>query len=98
MRSFLNAEKTERSVIALVISAAVSSPTVRTSTAPGPESPEPKTLRIPYARRCEGIFRPALFPCDTFTARDLKSDNVYKLQSAEESNSNTLEPQERQAN
>lgn len=83
----LEFKKMERSFNELMIPAAVSSLTIRTNTAPGPESPE--TLRIPYARRCEGIFRPAQFPCDTFTAKDLKSDNVYKLQSAEESDSNT---------
>lgn len=68
-------------------------------TAPRPHRPEhKKTLCNPYVRRCEGIFRPAQFPCDTFTAKDLESDNVHKLQSAEESDSNTWEPQERQAN
>lgn len=40
-------------------------------------------------RTCKGIFRPARFPCDTFTAEDLKSDNMREPQRAEESDSNT---------
>lgn len=38
---------------------------------------------------CMGIFRPVWFPCDTFTAEDLKSDNMREPQRAEESDSNT---------
>lgn len=38
---------------------------------------------------CKGIFRLVRFPCDTFTAKDLKGDNMHDLQHAEESDSNT---------
>lgn len=34
-----------------------------------------------------GIFRPVQFPCDTFTAEDLKSDNTHKPQCTGESDS-----------
>lgn len=59
------------------------------------QQPKSETMGNAHAR---SIFRPVQFLRDTFTAKDLKSDNMHKPQCAEESDSNTWEPQERRAN
>lgn len=54
---------------------------------------QPKTLSNPNVRQWEMhmqdfFFRPVQFLCDTYTAQDLKSDNMHKLQRAEGSDCN----------
>lgn len=50
-------------------------------------NPKCETMGNAHAR--EYIFRPAQFPRDTFTAQDLKSDNMHEPQRAGESDSGT---------